>query len=870
MHWRLADLWQRVRAALPGTARDAEMDEELRFHLDMATARNVGRGMPPDEARRAALVTFGGVQRTREAAWDVQRARWLEDAWHDARHAARMLRRMPGFTLAAVLTLALGIGANTAILSVLDAVLLRPLPYHEPSSLVAFTPERYDAYRRWTGDARSLESVGAYTYTIANVIGGTEPARVWALAVSASLLPTIGVAPAMGRGFTAEDDVPEAPPRVMLRHEFWRTHFGADRSLVGRTIDLSGLAYEVIGILPPELEFPPPARRADGSMPRVADIWLGIGRLPDLHERGGFLAVGRLAAGVRADHAAAELTSIANAERASASDSVRIALQRVEEAVEAPLRPAILVFVVGVGLVLLIACANLGGLLLARLASRQRELAVRTSLGASRGRIGRQILTESGILALAGAGAGIGLGWLLLRALMDLAPPELARVPDATLNGRVLAATLVLTVLTTLLIGVLPALRAVRRDHRATLGAARGTTVDRATGRAQAALVACEVAFAVVLLVGGGLLGRSFMALASIDPGFRAEALVTAEVLIPPDRYPTRESVIQFFERLEERLAGLPGVRSASAIDRLPYGSSVSGMSFAIVGRDMPTTDLPRGLNTAARPGYFETMGIPIVAGREFSSAEGTDAAPVIIIGKALADRWWPGSTPIGSRIRVFGIEREIVGVAGDVRHLGPTTPVDPMIYLPQAQDITTRRMMTVVVRADMSASALLPAVRGEIRALDPLLPVSNLRTFGSLKSERTAAGRFNALLIGSFAALAVLLAAVGIYGVMSFIVTQRTREIGVRMALGASRASVQHMFLRQALRAAAVGSIIGVLVAIPLARLARGLLFGIEPVDPLTYVGVLGLVAVIAVLAAWAPAARASRVSPSLAMVAD
>ena len=869
MHWRLEDLCHRVRASLPG-GRSTEMDEELRFHLDMATARNVARGMSPDEARRAALVAFGGVERTREAAWDVQRARWLEDAWQDARHALRLLRRTPGFTIAAVLTLALGIGANTAILSVLDAVLLRPLPYREPSSLVAFSPERYGAYQRWMESVRSLETAGAYTYSIANVTGGTEPTRVWTLAVTASLMPTLGVLPAMGRPFGAEDDLPGAPPRVMLRHEFWRTHFGADRSLVGRTIDLSGLAHEVIGILPPELEFPPPARRADGSMPRAADLWIGVGQLPDLHERGGFAAIGRLAAGASAERVSDELTSVANADARPAADSLRIVAQRVDEAVEAPLRPAILVFVAGVGLVLLIACANLGGLLLARLASRQRELAVRTSLGASGSRIVRQILTESGILAAGGAVAGIGLGWLLLRVLVSLAPPELARVQDAMLNGRVLAAALGLTVLTTLLIGVLPSLRAVRRDARATLGAARGTTADRATGRVQAALVVCEMAFAVVLLVGGGLLGRSFLALASVDPGFRAEALVTADLLIPPDRYPTRAVVLQFFERLEERLGGLPGVRSASAIDRLPYGPSVSGLSFAIAGRDMATAESPRGLNTAARPGYFRTMGIPIVAGREFESADATDAAPVVVIGKALADQWWPGASPIGSRIAVFGVEREIVGVAGDVRHLGPTTPLDPMIYLPQAQDITTRRMMTLVVRTDASPEALLAAVRGEIRALDPLLPVSNLRTFGALRSERTADRRFNALLIGSFAALAVLLAGVGVYGVMSFIVAQRTREIGVRMALGATRSVVLGMFLRQALRAVAIGSIAGVAIAIPLSRLARGLLFGIEPADPVTYAGVLVLVGVIALIAAWAPAERASRVPPSLAMVGD
>lgn len=831
----------------------------------------MGRGMTPAAARRDALLRFGGADRHREAVRDVQRVRWLEDFGQDALHAVRLLRRSPAFALAALLTLALGVGANTAIFSVLDAVLLRPLPYREASDLVSFEPGRYEQYREWTTSARSLAASGAYTYSIATVTGGAEPARVWTLAVTSSLLPTLGVTPLYGRGFTPEDDVPNAPPRVMLRHDFWQAQYGGDPSIVGRTIEVLGHPHEVIGILRPELEFPPPARRSDGSMPITPEIWTGVGWLSDLYERGGFHAIGRLAPGWTADAATAELEAMANASLQAGARRTRLLVQRVDESVVAPLRPAVLAFAAGIGLVLLVACANLGSMLLARLSGRAREMAVRASLGAPRGRIVRQIIAEGAVLATGGCIAALGVAWLMLRALLALAPAELARVHDAGLNPRVLIVTLALGSVTALLISVLPTWSVLRREPSAALGSTRGATGDRSSSRIQRALVACEVTFAVVLLVGGGLLLRSFAALASVSPGFDARGLVTADVLLPPDRYDSRPAVLGFFERLEERLGAAAGVRSVSGIDRLPYGPSYSGLSFRIVGREVPPDGTePRGSNTAARAGYFATMGIPMLEGREFSTGDTPESPAVVIISHILAERYWPGESPIGERIVVFGVEREIIGVAGDVRHSGPMTPVDPLLYLPQSQDIATRRMMTIVARTDASAPALVAALRTHVRALDPQLPISNLRTFGMLRSERTAGQRFNALLLTSFAALALLLAAVGIYGVMSFVVAQRTREIGVRMALGASRASVLAGFLRQAMQPVGVGALAGLAIAIPLTSLLRSMLFGISALDAVTYVGVVLLVIGMALVAAWAPARCASRVEPNVALIGD
>lgn len=851
-----------------GTRNDEDFAQEVQAHIALETDRLISDGVSPEEARAAAIRTFGNITRTQEQFYESRRVMWLDDAQRDVSYALRTLVKNRRFTLVAVVTLALAIGANTAIVSVLDAVLLRPLPYAKPSELVAFSPGGYDTFREWTAGLRWLQSSGAYTYSLANVTGGVEPVRVRTLAVTSSLLSTLGVEPVLGRGFTAEDDLPHATPRLLLRHGFWGSRFGGDPGLLGRTVELNGRPHEVIGILPPSLEFPPPARSNDGSMPSTPDVWTGVGWLPDLHERSGFYAIGRLALGSSVALVAAELSVAANAATAPGRGQSPVVVHRVDEIVVAPLRPAVLAFTAAVALVLLVACANLGSLLLVRLATRQRELAVRVSLGASPGRIVRQMLTESAVLAFAGALAGIGVAWLGLRMLLTLAPPELARVQNATLNPRVLAVALMLAVVTTLLIGLLPAMRVLVRGTPQALGSMRAATMDRTTGRAHAILVASEVAFAVVLLIGGGLLLRSFAALASVSPGFQMEGLVTADILLPSDRYQSRGSVLRFFDRLEEQLAAHPGVRSVSAIDRLPYGPSFSQLGFHVVGRAAVTgPDAPRGFNAAVRPGYFQTMGIPVLQGREFTAEDRIDARPVVVIGRALAERYWPSASPLRERIMVFGVEREIVGVAGDIRHFGPTTPVDPMIYLPQAQDVTTRRMMTVVARTAGPPDALLTAIRAAIHTLDAQLPISNLRSFGTLRAERTASQRFNALLVGSFAVLAMLLAIVGIYGVMSFVVAQRTHEIGIRMALGARRSEVMWLVLRQSLILTVVGLFLGAAAAAAVTRFLKAMLFGLTPLDPTTFIAVSLMFGLIAALAAYLPARRATKVDALIAL---
>ncbi|MBX6366040.1 MAG: ABC transporter permease, partial [Gemmatimonadetes bacterium] len=640
-----SDVAERLRALVFRSREERELEEEVAFHLEREAARNVRDGMSPEEARRRALLAFGGAERTKEAVRDARGTRGIEEFARDLRHALRQLGRNRGFTAVAVLTLGLGIGASTAVFSVVDVALLRPLPFREPARLVAvgssppggdggISVARWPAYQEWT-ESPAFESMGAYMFTFLMVSGGSEPVLTEALGISASLLPTLGVRPVLGRGFTPEDDRPGGPPRVMLDYGLWQRVFGGDPTIVGRTIRVGGAPHEVVGVLPAGFAFPPALHVQNEWMTWRTGVYVNVGTIGGLNEEPKFLVIGRLAPGVTPEAAAAELSTrlAGQAERGLVAQGTSARVESLREQIVAPLRPELLAFLVAVGVVLLVACVNIAALLLARLAAREQELAVRAALGAGRGRIVRQLLTESLVLAAGGGVVGALFAWAGLKALLAAAPAELPRIHEAGVDPRMLAFALGLSLLTGLLCGLAPALRAGRADLRGALASGRGLAGERGTRRAHGVLVALEVGLAVTLLVGGGLLLRSLRELLRVDLGFEARRLLTLDVMLPPDRYPERLDAARFLDEARRRLGALRGVQGVGAIDRLPLGPSFSRTAVWILGRPRPRPgEGPVALNATVAAGYFDAIRIPVVEGRGFNARDGADAPGVVVI----------------------------------------------------------------------------------------------------------------------------------------------------------------------------------------------------------------------------------------------
>ncbi|HEX2166676.1 MAG TPA: ABC transporter permease, partial [Longimicrobiales bacterium] len=806
----------------------------------------------------------------------------LEDLVADTRYALRALRRNPAYTAAAVLTLGLGIGANTAVFSVMDSVLLRPLPYDRAERLVlAGTFERgdpvpaapfatYAEYLAWKAESRTLEAVGAYTSAPFRVSGGQEPVLAQALVIDAGLLPVLGVRPYIGAGFTADLDARGGARAVLLSYDHWQSNFGGDPGIVGGTIELNGHPYEVRGVLPAGFDFPPATRGAEGWLSLDPSLFVSLRAIEQEIGNYGYWVVGRLADGVTTEDAAAELAALSEPVAVSmtgeaAERDVRVA--GLQEAVVGPLRPALLAFLCAVALVLLIACVNLGALMLARLSARERELGLRFALGAGRRRIARQLATESMIVAVLGGAAGIVIAAIGLQALVGAAPQDLPGLADAAINVRVLAFALLVTCTAGILVGVLPALRASGVAARVVNGG-RGGVSQRGTRRTHGVLVVTEVALAAALLVAAGLLIRSFGVLAGIDPGFRDDHILTVHTSVPSDRYAARADVLAYYDDVERRIAALPGVLAVSAVDRLPFGRSSSRIPVEDrTDQSRNGAAVPIALNLTARPGYFEAMEIPLVQGRVFDLRDIEGELPGVVISRSLAEQLWPQGDVIGQHVTAFGRTLEVVGVVGDVRHFGPAVAPEPMIYFAHATDPFLRRAMTLVLRTRSSPEVLAPLVRAAIRAADPLVPISPARSFSALRAEKVAGERFNALLVGVSGALALLLVAVGIYGVMAFAIVHRTREIGIRIALGASSVGVLGNVLGEAARLVTAGLAIGLLTALPLTLLLRGLLFGIEPLDPMSFAIAATVMILVGMLAALLPARRAARVEPLAAL---
>ncbi|MET0645299.1 MAG: ABC transporter permease [Pyrinomonadaceae bacterium] len=854
--------------------REDELEEEIRSHLRMAIQERVERGETQEQAEAAARREFGNVGLVKEVTREMWGWAWLRQLAQDFKYGLRTMRRAPGFTAVAVLTLALGIGANTAIFSVVNAVLLRPLPYRDPARLVTvlhdgWKPVAPANFLDWREQSRSFESIAAAQLWSLTMTGNDRPEQLSVLQTSAEIFQVLGVDAALGRTYAAGEDQPGHEHVVVLSHRLWQRRFGGAPDVVGREVTFDGEPYTVIGVMPPDFQFAP-------FWATHAEAWLPLNlgqRVTD--RRGQSLRVfARLKNAVTREQAQAEMETINSRlaeQHPRANEGLTVSVDPLHEKVVGKSRPALLVILGAVGFVLLIACANVANLMLAKAAARRKEIAVRIALGAGRLRVIRQLLTESLLLSLAGGGAGLLLAYWANTALASFGPDTLPRVQTVGLDASVLAFTLGLSVVVGLLFGLAPALRATKTDLTDSLkDRARGSTADRRHERVRQLLVVGEIALSLVLLVGGGLMMRSFLRLTSVDPGFDPSGVMVLTVPLAGARYSTDEQRAAFFGRLTTQVSTLPGVKSASAINHLPLDGDVWTFNFTLEGRpEPPGGERPSAVYRVVRPDYFRTMGAALLKGRDFTERDGATSPGVVIVNEALARRHWPGEEPLGKWMTVGGggiNPREVVGVVGDVKQGEWSSEPQPEMYLPHTQ-AASPRSMTLVIRASSGLPELEPAVRREVWAIDKDLPVSQAESMDDVVADSVGQQRFNTLLIGVFAAAALILAAAGVYGVMSYAVAERTHEFGVRMALGARGRDVLGMVIRQGLVLTLFGLTLGLAGALALARVLTGILYEVSPTDPLVF-GVVALALTLsALLACYVPARRATKVDPMLAL---
>jgi len=793
----------------------------------------------------------------------------------DVRFALRALRKKPGFTLVAVLTLALGVGANTAIFSVVNGVLLRPLPYPKPDRLVAIWQNdlahgilkntvSVPNFLDWKAESDVFDAMATWRNNAVTLGAGTAPVRVRTGAVSADFFEVMGVAPVVGRTFLPDEYRFGAPPAIVLGYAAWRAHFAADRSVVGRQVRVDGRPVTVVGVMPEGFAFP---RRAEAWEPLAFDP-------AGLPGRGlVFLqVVGRLKPGVALERARAQMTAIADRLRQeypndNAGQGVTVLPLR-EDAV-GDVRAALIVLSGAVGFVLLIACGNIANLLLARGVSRQREIAVRAALGAGRARLVRQLLVESLLIAAAGGAAGLLLGLWSFDALVALLPANLPRVSEIRFDGRVLAFTFTLALVSGLLFGLVPAVRASRGDLA---GAFRERTAGGGGRRLRNGLVVAEMALAMTLLVGAGLLLTSFARLQSVEPGFEPRGVLVASYVLPDGRYGTAAREGAFVEGVLARLAANPAIDSAGATTTLPLQGSSLDLTFVVEGQPEPAPDdYPDADFDSVTPGYFETLHVPLRAGRTFRATDTAEAPPVVIINEALAQRYFPHENPVGRRLRVEWTNdppfREIVGVVGDIHHAELGVAPRPAMYTPATQLSWSFGSFAVRARPGADAAA---AVRQAIAAVDPELAPGNVAPLDAIVSSSIAQPRFRSLLVGGFAATALLLAIVGLAGVLSYSVSQRTTEIGVRLALGARSGQIVRLVVGEGLALAAAGTVVGAAGALALGGTLTSLLFGVSAFDGRIYLSLAVLLTAVAALACYVPARRAARVDPMAALRAE
>jgi putative ABC transport system permease protein len=869
-----------VRHLFRRERRDRELDQELSGYLDLLIAEKTRSGLSPGDAERAARIELGGVTQVRENVREARAGSWLDTLFRDVRFAFRSLRKTPSFTLAAVAALGLGIGANTAILSVVNAVLLRPLPYADADRLAVIlhdgrNPVAPANFLDWRKQTRSFTDMAAAEFWTPNLTGGSNPEHLSGLHVTSGLFQLLGVPPLLGRTFGPSDDVEGNDRVIVLGHGLWQRRFGGDPSIVGRQIPLDGVPYTVVGVMPPSFRFAP-------FWATRAELWapLVFGERTTSRTSNSLRVFARLRTGTTLPQARTDLGALTSRlERENPGTNRGVTLTPLKQKVVGDIQTPLLVLLVAVTFVLLIACANVAHMLLARASSRSSELAVRTALGATRARIVAQLLVESSLLAAAGGLVGVMLAYWGVHMLVAANPAIIPQVSSVSIDSRVLFMTLALTGLTALMFGLVPALRSARVDLASAFrDGGRGSSDGQKRGRLRSVLVASEFSLALILLVGAGLMIRSVAALRRVDPGFDPRNVVTLSISTAGTDEGTPERRSAFFAQVLERTTSIPGVASASFINHLPITGDQWGFPIRIEGRPKPAPgDAPFGTYRVVFPGYFRTMGIPLLRGRDFEPSDRVGAEHVAIINEFMAKKNWPNEDPIGKR---FAFDDSswvrIIAVAKNTVRSDWSASPDAEFFVPFLQQHTYLESssghfaaMTLVVRVSCAgrrvcdASATAPPLVKMIRSIDPSMPISEVSTMASIVEHATSESRFYLILLMSFAGVALTLAAVGIYGVMSYSVSRRRHEIGIRIALGADPAAVLRLVVRQGMHVALAGAGVGLGGAFLLTRLMNRLLFGVTPSDPLTFGAVTTLLCLVALVASYVPAVRATRIDP-------
>lgn len=884
---------QRLRSFFRRSQLDRDLDAEMSSHLELAIEENLRRGLSPEEARRQALVRFGGPQQTREQHREARGLPFLETLLHDLRFAFRTLRKSPGFTGVSILTLALGIGTTTAIFSVIYGVLLRPLPYSESSRIMAvfevnnhgtwshLADPNFDDFR---DQNHSFEAIAKYNSDTVSVSGASQPTRTMVAGITPDFFKVFRVQPILGRDFTADDNKRGAAPVALASYGYWKQYLGSPMNLSQSHLRIGNAVYSVVGVLPAGFSFPP-----DVALWLPADLE-GENTSRTSHN---YLAVGRLRDGVTEQQASGDISAIARRIHETSSEQGEYLLKDaavvpLQDSLTGKVRSPLLILLGAVGLLLLVACANVANLLLAQASVRERELAVRSALGAARGRLIRQFLTEAFLLSLLGGGLGVVAAFLGIKGLIDLAPENLPRLDSVSISIPVLLFALMLTTAVAAGLGAFTAVRATSGDLRSGLEeGGRGQAGSQSSQRIGRAIVAGQIAVTLVLVIGAGLLGRSLLKVLELNPGFRIDKIITMDVSLPWadwTDFKAKAGQAIFFSNLIDRLKQIPGVRNVGATSGLPLdegGGLPDGQFMLMTQNEVPKN--PNDLAALAQQkerlgtadfgvvtaGYFQVLQIPLIRGRIFDEHDGPDSPHVAVISESLARERWPGQDPIGHTVEFGNMDGDlrlltIVGIVGDVHNYSLDLPSRPTVYVNLFQ--RPRSAITVTLLSDADTQMVTSEARRILHDLNPDIP-TRFRTFPEIYSASLGSRRFNVILIGFFGIAALLLATAGVFGVMAYSVSRRTREIGVRVALGAGSREVLGMILGQGMRTILIGVAIGLAGSLALTRSVQSLLFGVTPTDPLTFAAVILLLVGAALLACYIPARRATKVDPMVAL---